>query len=90
MEMLSCKYLFVYEFVPLCRTCSSAEIYTDFGNHLVDIDAITSALEVDDHVSQEELLQALFQSNIIPEAEWDNYEHLPTHSLHLSRLREAY
>lgn len=90
MEMLSCKYLFVYEFVPLCRTRSSTEIDTDFGNHPVDIDAIASALEVDDHISQEELLQALFQSNVVPEAERDNYERLPTHSLRLSRLREAY
>ena len=56
----------------------------------MDINSIASALEVDDHVSQEELLQAIFQSNVVPEAERDTYERLQPHCLRLSRLREAY
>ena len=62
----------------------------EYGDHPVDIDTIASALEVDDHVSQEDLLRAIFQSNIVPEAERDIFERLPSNSLRLSRLREAY
>jgi hypothetical protein len=47
-------------------------------------------LEVDDPIGQDELLQALFQSNVVPEAERDTFERLSPSSLHLSRLREAF
>lgn len=74
----------------LCLQSFRVEIDADFGDCPIDIDSIASALEVDDHVSQEELLQALFQSTVVPKGEWDNYERLSMRTLHLSQLQEAY
>ena len=35
----------------------------------LDIDNIASAMEVDDPVAQEDLLRAIFQANVVPEAD---------------------
>jgi hypothetical protein len=62
----------------------------DLRDQPLDVDHIASALEADDPVTQEELLRAIFQANVIPEAERDSFERLKPVSLRLSRLRDAY
>lgn len=62
----------------------------DSRDQPVDVDHIASALEADDPVTQEELLRAIFQANVIPEAERDSFERLKPVSLRLSRLRDAF
>jgi hypothetical protein len=47
-------------------------------------------MEVDDPVAQEDLLRAIFQANVVPEAEKDAFERINPISLPLSRLRDCY
>jgi len=56
----------------------------------LDLDEIPSSFQVDDHVSQDELLQAIFQPTIIPENERDPYEKLTPSLIRLSRLKDTY
>ena len=60
------------------------------NEHPFDINAIASALEVEDGYTQDDLLRVLFQGGIVPERERDIFESLPVHSIQLSRLKDIY
>ena len=47
-------------------------------------------MEVDDPYTQDDVLRAIFQGNVIPEEEHDPFETLSVNSIRLSRLKEAY
>jgi hypothetical protein len=56
----------------------------------LDLDDIPSAFQVDDHLSQDDLLHAIFQPIPIPENERDPYEKLPIKEIRLSQLETWY
>ena len=76
--------------VRLLSRSSGDELLDSPTSHPLDLDDIPSSFQVDDHLSQDELLQAIFQPSIIPERERDSYEKLTPNSIHLSRLKDTY
>lgn len=76
--------------IRVFASSSDDELLNTAGQHPLDLDHIPSSFQVDDHVSQDELLQAIFQPSIIPEHERDLYEKLPPHTVRLSWLKDTY